>query len=49
MDYICQSELKLCSGVNESLEKLFYDYGHHTLAGARYFGAEVSRINWLEP
>jgi len=49
MDYICQPELKLCSGVNESLEKLFYDYGHHTLAGARYFGAEVSRINWLEP
>jgi peptidoglycan/LPS O-acetylase OafA/YrhL len=49
MDYVCKPALKQCSGVNQSLEKLFYDYGHHTLAGAKYFGEEVSRTNWLRP
>ncbi len=48
MDYVCDRENGLCYGVNDNMEKLFYDYGHHTLAGARFFGKRVDRLGWLD-
>jgi hypothetical protein len=49
MDYICDREAKRCYSINEQFEKYFYDYGHNTLAGARFFGARVDQIDWLKP
>ena len=36
MLYVCPDHDK-CHGVDQTLGKLFYDYGHHTLSGALYF------------
>lgn len=47
MDYICSASEKRCFGIGENLEKFFYDYGHHTLEGAEYFGQRVDDIGWL--
>lgn len=48
MDYICEHETEQCFAINDKLEKYFYDYGHHTLAGAEYFGGRVDKVNWLK-
>jgi peptidoglycan/LPS O-acetylase OafA/YrhL len=47
MDYVCDRAKKLCYGINDWMEKLFYDYGHHTLAGAKFFGWRLDHIGWL--
>jgi len=49
MDYMCDSAIELCYGVNDDIEKLFFDYGHHTLAGARFFGKRLDHLRWIEP
>ncbi len=49
MDYICDSRTGHCFMINKNLEKYFWDYGHHTLAGAEFYGARVDTINWLDP
>jgi len=46
MDYVCDTAKQLCYGVNSAIEKLFYDYGHHTLAGAKFFAKRVDDIGW---
>jgi peptidoglycan/LPS O-acetylase OafA/YrhL len=48
MDYICDTEKFYCYAVNEQNEKLFYDYGHHTMKGAVFFGKRVDDIDWLK-
>lgn len=47
MDYVCPGALIQCAGMDKSGNKLFYDYGHHTLFGAHYFGRIVDEIDWL--
>jgi len=49
MEYICDKENKVCHSINVGLEKFFYDYGHHTIAGAAFFGSRVDTLNWLSP
>ena len=48
MDYVCDRKNKRCFSMNNDFEKYFYDYGHHTLEGAQYFGNRVDKIDWLE-
>jgi peptidoglycan/LPS O-acetylase OafA/YrhL len=48
MDYVCDRKNKRCFSMNNNFEKYFYDYGHHTLEGAQYFGNRVDKIDWLE-
>ncbi|NRD73397.1 acyltransferase [Shewanella sp. VB17] len=47
MDYVCDSTKEVCYAITESYQKLFYDYGHHTLAGAKFFGSRIEQVNWL--
>lgn len=49
MDHICDRAARRCLSLSAELEKSLYDYGHHTLAGARAFGARVDGIGWLDP
>ncbi len=37
-----------CMIVDEHLTKHLYDYGHYTIAGARYFGRKATEIGWLD-
>lgn len=48
-DYMCQPVRKLCFGVSPELTKFFYDGGHHSLAGAKFFGYRIDQVKWLGP
>ncbi|WP_299490228.1 acyltransferase family protein [uncultured Shewanella sp.] len=49
MDYICNTINRLCYAMSDNYQKYFYDYGHHTLAGATFFGSRIDRTQWLDP
>lgn len=49
MDYICNDAEELCYAVEKNLSKNFYDYGHHTLEGSRYFAKSKLIIKFLDP
>lgn len=46
MDYVCRSSS--CEIVSENLGKYFYDMGHHTLHGAKYFASIVDSTEVLD-
>ena len=48
MDYVCDKKAKKCFSINDEFEKYFYDYGHHTLEGALFFGKRVDEVKWLK-
>jgi len=47
-DYMCDISKKECDYVDENGYKIFYDYGHYTEHGAKYFGKKIHKINWLK-
>lgn len=47
-EYICAPEDKACYSLDAELQKYFYDYGHHTLTGAAFFGQRVDQVKWLD-
>ena len=47
-DYMCNILKKECDYVDKDGYKIFYDYGHYTEYGARYFGKKIYEINWLK-
>lgn len=48
MDYACDKKVKRCYAINDQFEKYYYDYGHHTLEGASFFGKRVDQVEWLD-
>ena len=46
-DYYCKPSLSICEAVSGDGDKYFYDYGHHSLLGGKYFGARVDETNWF--
>jgi peptidoglycan/LPS O-acetylase OafA/YrhL len=47
-DYMCNIPYKECDYVDKVGNKIFYDYGHLTEYGAKYFGKKIYEINWLK-
>ena len=47
-DYSCNLKKKECDFVTENEEKIYFDYGHYTLEGAKYFGKRIYEMNWLK-
>ena len=47
-DYMCDIPYKECDYVDKVGNKIFYDYGHLTEYGAKYFGKKIYEINWLK-
>ena len=47
-DYMCDLLNKECDYVDKEGYKIFYDYGHYTEYGAKYFGKKIYEINWLK-
>lgn len=45
--YVCEMQIRVCFAVQSDLSKNFYDYGHHTLIGSRFFAARVDTLNWF--
>ena len=44
---ICSEVQETCEIVNNKLTKNFYDYGHFTLEGSKYFGNKIHKLNWF--
>ncbi len=49
MDYVCDLDDSSCFAIDSNLNKFFYDYGHHTVEGARFFARQVDEEAWLSP
>jgi peptidoglycan/LPS O-acetylase OafA/YrhL len=47
-DYLCELSKQKCYYVDDNGKKLFYDYGHYTIEGAKFFGNKIYQINWLK-
>ena len=47
-DYMCDIRKKECDYVDQYGHKIFYDYGHYTEYGAKYFGKKIYETNWLK-
>ena len=45
---MCDIPYKECDYVDKVGNKIFYDYGHLTEYGAKYFGKKIYEINWLK-
>ena len=46
-DYSCNLRSKECDIVTTNFEKIYFDYGHYTLEGAKYFGKKINKIKWI--
>ena len=46
--YLCNLVKKTCGILTPKGEKIFWDYGHYTLDGAKYFGKKIYEMNWFK-
>lgn len=44
-DYSCNIEKKICKIVTDDFYKIYFDYGHYTIEGAKFFGREVVKFS----
>jgi peptidoglycan/LPS O-acetylase OafA/YrhL len=49
MNYICDRKEEKCEVLTPSGHLISWDYGHHTIAGAKYLGGVMKKVNWLAP
>jgi hypothetical protein len=47
-DYQCDLLKKKCDILTDGNEKIYWDYGHETLEGAKYFGKKIKNLNLLK-
>ena len=47
-DYTCNLINKKCEIFTDKNEKIYWDYGHYTLEGAKYFGKKIKKLNWFK-
>jgi len=47
-DFLCDYKKRLCDGITVNNKKIFSDYDHYTLDGAKHFGKKINRINWFK-
>ena len=46
-DYSCDLGMKKCDIITNKYEKIYFDYSHYTLKGAKYMGKKIHAINWI--
>ena len=47
-DFQCDDLKNTCHALTDTGKKIFWDYGHYTLAGAKFFGSKIHRMNWFK-
>lgn len=47
-DYMCEVISSECDYLDKNGNKLFYDYGHYTKSGMKFFGEKIYKIDWLK-
>jgi len=45
--FLCNVEKKRCSVMTDNEEKIFWDYAHYTLEGAKYLGKKIYETKWF--
>ena len=48
LNFACKEEEEKCSIITSTSSKIYMDYGHFTLDGAKFFGKEILENNWLK-
>ena len=44
-EYLCEENKNFCYGITPSGKKIFYDYGHYTIDGSKFFGEQIYKKN----
>ena len=47
VELICEVSKKKCKFLTNEGKKIFYDYGHYTIDGAKFLGKKIFDLNWL--
>lgn len=47
-DFMCDIENEKCDFLTDNGEKIYYDYGHFTTEGAKYFGKKMYNEGWFK-
>ena len=47
-DFMCDLNNKRCDFLTDNGEKIYYDYGHFTIEGAKYFGKKMYNEGWFK-
>ena len=47
-DYLCNVKKNSCEFITPDKYKIYWDYGHYTLEGAKYFGEKIFLMKWLK-
>ena len=42
-DYSCNFSKRECLIVDDKYQKIYFDYGHYTIEGAKYFGEIINK------
>ena len=48
IDIVCSIQSEECTLATYEGKKALYDYGHWTLAGAKYFGEKIQKSEWFD-
>lgn len=48
-DFLCEIGEHRCFAMSSQFDKYYSDYGHYSMAGARFFARRMDRIGWLDP
>jgi peptidoglycan/LPS O-acetylase OafA/YrhL len=46
-DFMCDLKNHKCDFITDNGEKIYYDYGHFSLEGAKYFGKKMYNLGWF--
>ena len=46
--YRCTDSNKTCEFFTEDQNKIYYDFGHYTIQGAKYLGKKVFKMDWFK-
>ena len=46
-DFLCDLSQKKCDFITPNGYKIYWDYGHYTLEGAKYFGKKIFEMKWF--
>ena len=47
-NFQCNDLEKTCYALTNLGKKIFWDYGHYTLAGAKFFGRKIHKMDWFK-
>ena len=47
-EFMCDIKNRKCDFLTNNGEKIYYDYGHFSIEGAKYFGKKMYNLGWFK-